>query len=127
MMNNFQLQAMRKLLMFDVAEAAEVIGGVSNRTWQYWEAGRSLVPDDVKKTICELYELRILLISEINKVQISQFRWYHTYDSFIADYPQSDSVHWRLHQSVLAQVYADDQSIVFDSIAGRNEIFTKWL
>lgn len=127
MMNNYQLQAMRKILMLDVAEAAEGIGGVSNRTWQYWEAGRSLVPDDVKKTICELYELRILLISEINKVQISQFRWYHTYDSFIADYPQSDSVHWRLHQSVLAQVYADNQSIVFDSEAARDEIFAQWL
>ncbi|WP_338729031.1 DUF1870 family protein (plasmid) [Shewanella baltica] len=127
MMNNYQLQALRKLLMLDVSEAAEVIGGVSNRTWQYWESGRSLVPDDVKKRICALYELRVFLISQIRNAKPNQLRWYHTYDSFITDYPQSDSVHWRLHQSVLAQVYADNQSIVFDSEAGRDDIFAQWL
>lgn len=46
-LNNFELQAIRKLLCLDVSEAAELVAKVSNRTWQYWESGCSPVPHDV--------------------------------------------------------------------------------
>ncbi|WP_118986296.1 Aca2/YdiL-like domain-containing protein [Photorhabdus sp. CRCIA-P01] len=70
-MTNKELQALRKLLMLDVKEAAECIGGVSSRTWQYWEAGRYPIPQDVESAIKDFVNLRNSLL----KRRISEWRF----------------------------------------------------
>ena len=58
-MNNLELQAARKLLMLDASEAAEEIGNVSTRSWQYWETGERAVPDDVVDEMLALISIRM--------------------------------------------------------------------
>ena len=57
-MNGKELHAARKFLMLDVREAADLIGGVSMRSWQYWEAGRRKAPDDVWRKMVGLLKRR---------------------------------------------------------------------
>lgn len=116
-LNGFELQAVRKALNLDVSEAAEGIGKVSNRTWQYWEAGRSNVPDDIDMEMYGLIEQRTELIDAL-MMELepaldngAKVKWYHTFPDFIADYPSCNKVMWRLHQSVCSFVFTENDEI----------------
>ena len=65
LMTGKELQALRKFLLLDVKEAADIIGKVSPRSWQYWEAGRSSVPDDVADKMNGLLGQRQMIIDSI--------------------------------------------------------------
>ncbi len=135
-MNNFELQAIRKLLMLEVSEAAEYLGKVSSRTWQYWESGRSKVPDDVEIELYGLTQLRNKVINETLFVdcengapqELGVLKWYHTHDAFKIDYPQENKVTWRLHQSVTAYLFAEGGDVELDAdVAVDKESFIyKW-
>lgn len=119
-LNNYELQAMRKMLMLEVREAAEFIGGVSVRSWQYWESGRSPVPDDVDE---EVYALKSQLNECIENIieakeQDNNVKYYHSFDDFIVDYPEQNKLWWRLHQAVCAELFAN----VGDDIELRNDV-----
>ena len=51
-MKNEELRAVRQELGLPVEWCAERVGGVSARSWKYWEAGRegkaTVIPDDVQ-------------------------------------------------------------------------------
>ena len=53
-MNSTTLQALRRLLFFTQAEAAALVGGVSERAWIHWESGTRPVPQDVDSRMQEL-------------------------------------------------------------------------
>ncbi|BCE02929.1 DUF1870 family protein [Marinicellulosiphila megalodicopiae] len=132
--NNFELQAMRRLLMLDVSEAAELIGKVSTRSWQYWESGRSKIPDDIEMEMYGLAQMRNLLIDETlddypESDDTHLMRWYHTFDQFIVDYPDCNKVSWRLHQAVCAFMFAESGNISLTSDAPllKNSYLYKWL
>jgi len=131
-LNNFELQAARKLLCLEVSEAAEYIGKVSNRTWQYWEAGRSKVPADVDSELYALIQFRNDLINttldELEDLDVGAFRWYHTLDAFNFDYPGENKVMWRLHQSVCAYLFTEGGNVVLcaDAPLHENRFIYKW-
>ena len=86
-MTNKELQALRKLLMLDVSEAAKEIGGLKgSRSWQYWEANRSPVPNDVANKMIALAEKRISMIetvddlSEENQADELEIAYYMTFE-----------------------------------------------
>ncbi|WP_299314224.1 DUF1870 family protein [uncultured Halomonas sp.] len=111
-MNSRELQALRKFLMLDVSEAAEIIGGVSKRSWQYWEAGRSPVPDDVEDKMNGLMTQRQYLMDEIGaKIDeaggVISVPFYASYAEFAAENPDQGVIPWRLGQSVVAELYAN--------------------
>ncbi|MEL0577040.1 DUF1870 family protein [Pectobacterium punjabense] len=110
-MTNKELQAIRKLLMLDVSEAAEHIGRVSPRSWQYWESGRSAVPDDVEQEMLDLASVRIEMMSAIDKRLAAgerpQLRFYNKLDEYLADNPDHNVIGWRLSQSVAALYYTE--------------------
>lgn len=58
------LQALRRLLFFSVPEAAEHIGGVTERSWRKWEDGDRAVPDDVVKKITAMIAWRTNALTE---------------------------------------------------------------
>ncbi|MBO9483782.1 DUF1870 family protein [Salinisphaera sp. G21_0] len=124
-LNNYELQAVRRLLCLDVSEAAEFIGRVSSRTWQYWESGRSKVPDDVETEMYALVSMRNQVIEsvfdEINGDDPGCIRWYHTLSAFKEDFPESNSVLWRLHQSVCAYLFAEGGNASLDADAPLNK------
>jgi len=120
-LNNSELQACRKLLMLDVSEAAELIGKVSPRTWQYWESGRSKVPPDVDSEIYLLIGMRNELVGELTEKQYNMeqedenatltLNYYHTFEQYAADYPGKNQVCWRIHQAAVAFVFSEGGNV----------------
>jgi predicted RNase H-like HicB family nuclease len=114
-MSGKELQVCRKLLMLDVKEAASILGGVSPRSWQYWEADRSSVPDDVADKVTALLTERQHIIERIEH-DVTQYStgkrlsypYYATLDSFQAAHPGQGVLSWRVYQSALADLYAAD-------------------
>ncbi|MFT0139007.1 DUF1870 family protein [Alcanivoracaceae bacterium MT1] len=114
-MNNKELQALRKMLMLDASEAAELIGNVSARTWQYWESGRSPVPADVENAMNALIEQRAKLIDEIEDRVAGKTpeKWelelpfHQRFEDFETANPGSTRLDWRVTQSVAAAYLAD--------------------
>ncbi|MCW7763393.1 DUF1870 family protein [Photorhabdus luminescens] len=110
-MTNKELQALRKLLMLDVTEAAKFIGKVSTRSWQYWETGRSAVPSDVKEEMLDLMAVRLEMMSEIDKKLVNneniELKFYSNFADFEKDNPGGNVVTWRLSQSVAALYYTE--------------------
>lgn len=109
-LNNHELQAMRKLLMLDVSEAAELIGKVSNRTWQYWEAGRNKVPADVDMEMYALVSQMQECINGAFEEDNDVIKWYHTFEDFQKDYEKGNHVWWKVHQAVCGQLFADGEA-----------------
>ncbi|MGP7732915.1 Aca2/YdiL-like domain-containing protein [Oceanimonas smirnovii] len=118
-MTNYELQALRKLLMLEVSEAAREIGNVSPRSWQYWESGRSPVPDDVAHQIRDLADMRIQLI-ELRFEQVEAagepiaLNFYRTLDDYEAVTGKRDVVSWRLTQAVAATLYAEGDATLVE-------------
>lgn len=110
-MNNKELQAARKLLMLEVSEAAELIGKVSVRSWQYWESGRSAVPDDVETEILDLLTIRGMKIDSylpgIEAGEVVQLPFYNNFEQFEQANPGQNRVSWRIEQSVAAALYTE--------------------
>ncbi|CAM4003170.1 DUF1870 family protein [Ectopseudomonas alcaliphila] len=113
-MNNLELQAARKLLMMDVSEAAESIGSVTPRTWQYWEAGRSTVPTDVALEIEALLEMRMARMSDIDAKLADlpqggrlELPYHISFESYIAANPGANKKLWRIDQSIAAMYYTE--------------------
>lgn len=95
--------------MLEASEAAEHIGKVSVRSWQYWEAGRSPVPEDVSNEIGDLANMRARLIdariAQAASGRIS-LNYYRTLDDFALATGKASVPMWRLTQSVVAELYA---------------------
>ncbi|MER2494414.1 DUF1870 family protein [Catenovulum sediminis] len=130
--NNFELQAMRKLLMLDVSEAAECIKGsmttgVTVRTWQRWEKGDFSVPEDIQNELMGCLQWRSRLIDEcieeypFDSDETMQIKWYHTFEDFLVDYPDQIKLMWRIHQSVCAFMFLESDNIELSGTAPVNE------
>ncbi len=53
-MDRITLKAARLILMMKTEQAADLIGGVSKRTWERWESGKTEIPTDTKENIAIL-------------------------------------------------------------------------
>ena len=114
-MNHCELQALRKLLMIDVSEAAQHIGNVSSRTWQYWESARYNIPEDVISSVKDLVHKRQMMIAQLKdkctaalkKDKHKTIHYHQTFTSFQEKHPKSDVISWRIHQSTTAAVLAE--------------------
>ncbi|NRB79163.1 MAG: DUF1870 family protein [Saccharospirillaceae bacterium] len=114
-MNCYELQALRKLFMLDVKEAAELIGKVSARTWQYWESDRSPVPDDVAEEMLfwngwrdDCFAARLEQCNPQNSGEDRiKLNYYKTLDDFEVVTGKRNVITWRLSQSVAAQLYSE--------------------
>lgn len=71
-MTGLELKLARELLGLSQYEAAEHIGKVHQRTWAFWETGRSAVKSDVATTIEMLLERRKQIIREFYNHQEEQ-------------------------------------------------------
>lgn len=110
-MNNLELQACRKLLMLDVAEAAELVGKVSPRSWQYWESGRSPVPEDVEREMQDLLAQRLEMMAGVDeRLAVGEeitLTFAASFDEFSSANPGGSRLGWRLSQSVAALYFSE--------------------
>lgn len=128
------LQALRRLLFFSVDEAASMIGGVSPRSWQFWERGERHIPTDVIDRLESLCAWRANAIDASTKQIESECAehgapegialvWYQTLDDWLT-LAGRDPLMWRPQCSVAAEISArfDAQIIAFDGPS-----YAKWL
>lgn len=117
-MNNLELKALRKLFMLDVKEAAKHVGAVSVRTWQYWESGRSPVPQDVHDKMhynnglrTHLYEAALSeAIAANDEGEVMGLCIYETYEEWVnsgANADDDDYLLWRINQSIVTRLYSE--------------------
>lgn len=113
-MNNLELQAARKLLMLEVSEAAEEVGKVSVRTWQYWEAGRTNVPADVLIEMNALLEVRLERMRAIDdqlaklpEGDTLQLPYCLAFEQYQAINPGARKTLWRIDQGIAALYYTE--------------------
>lgn len=111
-MTNTKLQALRNFLFLSVAEAAEHIGNVTPRTWQYWESGRVPVPNDVAYNIQDMIDLRQRKYEDSREKAKADpsfsFNYYQRHEDYIAAGNVGSVVFWRITQSVAAQLMAEE-------------------
>lgn len=137
-MNAPELQALRRLLFFSVAEAARFLAadearpnGVEERTWNRWESGKVAVPDNIAATVRQAAGYRAEFIDTVAQaVQDSQAQhgsqaqlcivWY----AELEDWPHPPLL-WRPQQSAVAAVVAEQgdacRLVAFDAAA-----FNRW-
>lgn len=102
-------QALRQLLLLTQAEAAAWVGEVSERSWQYWESGRRLVPEDVGRTLRSIAAARVksvdAAIAQIEAGSRPVSVWYQTADDWKwRASPKDDAWAWKLHNSVVSEL-----------------------
>jgi hypothetical protein len=109
-MNHSELEAARRLLFFSLAEAAALLGGVSEQAWRRWEAGSRPIPPDVVEAVESLMIWRDSALSEsLKQIEAAPdatrcaLIWYSTLDDWDT-LPDSEPILWRPHQSVVAQL-----------------------
>lgn len=64
-MTPLELKVARKLLGLSTVEAAEHIGKVSKRSWEYWENGQRTIKPDVEELMNSLLSRRREIIAEV--------------------------------------------------------------
>lgn len=110
-MTNIELQALRRLFMLKVVEAARYIGGdVSADQWHRWEQGKDPIPETVIDKMLQLKKERrenvALIIDNINnRVGANTIKYFMDYQDFVKINPTKDIVHWRLNQSIATELY----------------------
>ena len=67
-MTPLELKVARKLLGLSTVEAAEHIGKVSKRSWEYWENGQRTIKPDVEELINSLLARRREIIAEVYNI-----------------------------------------------------------
>ncbi|MEJ6002566.1 Aca2/YdiL-like domain-containing protein [Paucibacter soli] len=106
-----ECQAARQLLLMTQAEAAEWMSTtpVSERAWQYWEAGRRAVPADVAMTLrsaCISRDMAIARALEAIHQAPGQRQvgvWYAKVDDWKWTL-RRHGLDWKLHNSVVAHL-----------------------
>lgn len=109
-MTNIELQALRRIFMLKIAEAAEHIGQVPTEQWQAWEQGTQPIPSEVMLKMqnlrTERHEKVARIIEDINdRIGNNTIKYFMNFADFKQTNPSLDVVHWRLHQSIAAELY----------------------
>ncbi len=136
-MNGVSLKAMRSLLHFNQHEAAELISGVSVRTWSNWEAGAQKILQDVISMINYLMVCRKKTITDtqtaiktyylqmppgVSKKPVALV-WYDSFEDWCT-LPYRESIMWRPQQSVVAHLISVENCNVVQFDAG---VYEAWL
>lgn len=104
-MTGLELQNARKLLGLSIAEAAEHIGGVAKRSWEYWEREERTIKPDVEKLVLNLLERRREIIKSIieagEKAQKLAVIYYDTPEHC------ASVLEWRFSQSLAIMLSLD--------------------
>lgn len=99
--------------MLDVSEAAEEIGNVSPRSWQYWEAGQRNIPEDVIAEMYALLSIRADKINELDELLLKttnnqiQLNYYMGFEQYQEKKPGAKKMQWRIEQSVAALYFTE--------------------
>lgn len=142
-MNNLQLKALRQGLGLTVAEASELPSiNVTKRSFQYWEAGKVPVPNDVKDAFFLMSSHYTLVLEKmLTDVEQATIRptddeikptikpvlpFFHTFESFQMTTECPHVVYWRIYQSVISQLLLLGKITKLDDNSNIPENFNVW-
>ncbi|WP_237673510.1 DUF1870 family protein [Vreelandella profundi] len=115
-MRGSELQALRKLLMLDVREAAEEIGQVSARSWQYWESGRYQIPSDVADKMWAAVDIYKHLKAHVDSLAAKQagfdMHYYNRFEDYLRDHPGNSIINWRIEQAIAAEAFSKGHVVI---------------
>lgn len=127
-MSASQCLALRQIFLMTQAEAAQWVGDVSERSWQYWEEGRKPVPEDVAAMLRMIASKRTLdidlALQQINAGSPAVAVWYRFSDDWRwRATPKDHPWAWKLHNSIVAELASRGcvQIVGFDGVA-----FNEW-
>lgn len=125
-MNHIELKTARVLLCLTVQDAAEHIGGVQQRSWEYWEQGRRPVPNDVAEKMNALLNRRREILATVQQKMLRGDADLKGISVIYYPTPEySESIlDWRFSQS-LATTLAHDYGAKLVSFDVRS--YTAWL
>lgn len=115
-MTGVELQAVRRLLFVEASLASRLIAGHTDpRTWQRYESGHANIPSAIDMAMYELlqkrdalvgeFEAKIMRLADGEKLTLN---YYHVLDDYLADHSDSNELYWRLHQSAVSRVFAEN-------------------
>jgi Domain of unknown function (DUF1870) len=123
-MNGSTLKALRQHLFFTQDEASTLIGGVTLRSWAFWEADKRTIPQDVIDTMRDLCAWRERAIAAFAgaiedardslsmdvEFEAPRLVIYHSADDW-ATLPEREALLWKPHCSVVAHICARYRSV----------------
>lgn len=132
-MNYLQLKAQRQGLGLTVAEIAD-IAKVTKRSFQYWEAGKVPVPQDVEMLIDAMAsQYNLVLDLLLSDVELATWRntdpdnnpdkpmrisptlpFFHSFELFLEKTGVKNIVYWRIYQSVVSQLMLTGKIVRLD-------------
>lgn len=125
-MNHIELKTARKLLNLSIEDAAENIGGVSQRSWKYWENGERPIPQDVERNINFLLDRRKEVIKTVQQKMLNDKA--DLKHIAVIYYPTPDHcesvLDWRFSQSIATTLAHDygARMVIFNETE-----YTLWL
>lgn len=121
-MNRLSLIACRRILFLEVEEAATHIAGVSQRTWRYYESGRTQIPAALVVKMEALMRQHAHLKERMTK-DADEHRlkgegrqvipYYLTFEDYQQETGLDDVIGFRLDQSVKASLYLEDKVVFY--------------
>lgn len=104
-----QLQAIRKILLMSITDAAAMMGRVSSQTWSRWEAGAVPVPADIGDRMAFFFELREKMVENLRESHEggqSEFPYYASYEEWMEQRKVDSKLAWLLWQSAVGRLSA---------------------
>ncbi|MBZ0058707.1 MULTISPECIES: DUF1870 family protein [unclassified Leclercia] len=121
-MNRLALIACRRILFLEVEEAATHIAEVSQRTWRYYESGRTQIPGHLAEKIEKLLQYHTVMKDRMSK-EADEYRqkgegrqavpYYLTFEDYQKETGLDDVIAFRLDQSVKAALYLEDKVVFY--------------
>ncbi|WP_347113851.1 DUF1870 family protein [Leclercia sp. S52] len=121
-MNRLALIACRRILFLEVEEAATHIAEVSQRTWRYYESGRTQIPATLAEKMEKLLQYHAVMKERMTK-EADEHRqkgegrqvvpYYLTYEDYQKETGLDDVIGFRLDQSVKASLYLEDKVVFY--------------
>lgn len=93
------IEAIRRILLMTTAEAAHLLGGVSETTWNRWERGIKPLPADVRERVETVLAQRsaylLPLLDALRSGELVEVAW-----------TKGDGLDWHIRRSAHAELIA---------------------
>lgn len=98
-----EVQAMRKFLGLETREASELVG-FSMRSWQYWERGMKVAPQEVLHLLDSFCNLVKETVEIAKDEDLSNLPYFLEYEEFEKNIPNPTKFKWQLWQRIVGLI-----------------------
>lgn len=125
-MNHTELKTARKLLCLTAQEAAEFVGGMKTRSWEYLEQGAKKIPDDIVEKMQVLLQRRRDALADAQEKMLREEGDLNAISVIFYENPEhcASILEWRFSQS-LAITLAHDYHARLVKFCPKS--YTAWL